>query len=423
MSLVDSFLADLEDIESEEVPKVLPSEVPADQEVDVPVWPSLLDDAEFQNFCSSISNRQSGPASALSRASEEYLLISKSSEYIPLIDRDIYAIYRNDADIFAKRFPELEQIVLSPFDYLRVVERFLQSSSILETDFSDLVPTNLAVAITVTASTSRGSGSLSRQELGIISSTIQVATQLNNCKQLIIEFLISQMPFYAPNLSILLGPLVAAQLVSAAGGLENLATMPSQNIEAVGAHKQAMLGLSGASRSSLVAQTDLVANCSDEDARKRAMRLVVGRTAIAARVDRFGSDRDGATGARLRQEIEAAVRKAAELPPARAAKALPIPEIEKPKSRRGGRRARMWKEKYGLTEVQKRAGRIQFGSGQDGDMDVDGTVASSKKIEMGGRIRAVANKATKPKPASSGVQSNDLAFTATAGMEFSLSLS
>lgn len=422
MSLVDSFLADLEDIEAEEVPKVVTSEIPADQGVYVPAWPSLLDDSEFQTFFSSIVNNHSNRPAKLSRASEEYLLISKSSEYIPMIERDIYAIYRNDADIFAKRFPELEQIVLSPFDYLRVVERFIQSSSVVETDYADLVPTNLAVAITVTASTSRGSGSFSRQEVGIISTTVRIATQLNNCKQRIVEFLISQMPFYAPNLSILLGPLVAAQLVSAAGGLENLASMPSQNIEAVGAQKQAMLGLSGQGRSSLVAQTDLVANCSDEDARKRAMRLVVGRTAIAARVDRFGSDRDGLTGSRLRKEIEAAVRKAAELPPARAAKALPIPEIEKPKSRRGGRRSRMWKEKYGLTEVQKRSGRIQFGSGQDGDLDIDGTMASSKKIEMGGRIRAVANKATKSKPANNGSQSNDLAFTASAGMEFSLSL-
>jgi U4/U6 small nuclear ribonucleoprotein PRP31 len=113
-------------------------------------------------------------------------------------------------------------------------------------------------------------------------------------------------------------------------------------------------------------------------------------------VDRFGSDLTGETGSRLRSEIEASIEKTVELPPARAIKPLPVPEIGKPaKNHRGGRRARAWKEKYGLTEVQKRAGRLQFG-GVEGDLDVDGTSKSSRMIEMeAGRIRATQPKKAK----------------------------
>jgi U4/U6 small nuclear ribonucleoprotein PRP31 len=379
MSLADSFLADLEDIESSET--VSKPHVSVEESMDVFSWPSILDDLEFQNFISRVSSSTT-PAS-LDRSSAVYILITESTDFIPLIDKDIYSIYRYSADVFAKRFPELEQIVLSPIDYIRVVHRILSISSILDESFSDIGPPNLSVAITVTASTSRGSGSLSSSEQDHLKRVLEISLQLHTIRQSILEFLQNNMPIYAPNLSILLGSFLAAQLVSAAGGLESLATMPSQNIEAVGAHKQA------SGNKSPLLQCDLLADCTNEDVRKRALRLLVGKTALAARVDRFGSDKQGKTGARFREEILNGIEKKNQLPPAKAVKALPLPEIEKERTRRGGRKARAWKAKYGLTELQKKSDRLQFGQGS-GDIAIDGTSVSSGRFEMGaGRIRAI----------------------------------
>eukprot|EP00971_Amphidinium_carterae_P102389 2027123-Amphidinium_carterae.1 len=50
----------------------------------------------------------------------------------------------------------------------------------------------------------------------------------------------------APNLSALLGAALAAKLITAAGGLLNLARMPAQNIMLIGSTKKALLGMSGA---------------------------------------------------------------------------------------------------------------------------------------------------------------------------------
>jgi U4/U6 small nuclear ribonucleoprotein PRP31 len=388
MSLADSFLADLEDIEGLEMETVSAPMAPVPENDTI----TILDDPKLQSYICSIESSVSVDGSDLS-------FLSEANQYIPLLDAEIHAIYKMVCEVFSRRFPELEQIVIMPIDYIRVVKRLVAMNSFSKLsveDISDLVPANQAVAITVTASTSRGLSHLPEADTRLIEARIGLGIRLDDKKTIIVNFLTQKMPIYAPNLCILLGSLIASQLVAAAGGLANLATMPAQNIEAVGSHKQSLSGLGGSNaKSSLLSKCDLVEN-SPIDARKRAMRLVTGKASICARVDRFGSDKTGATGLRLRQEIIEAIDKASELPPARAVKPLAVPEIDKPnKSRRGGRRARAWKEKYGLTELQKRAGRLQFGH-VEGDLDIDGTVIGSKRVEMeGGRIRAIQPKTKK----------------------------
>lgn len=414
MSLVDSFLADLEDIEGlESEQPAVPTTVPEDEMIER--WGSLIDDDAFITYMNRVDEAMSS-LSAMNRM--DHALISEANKYIPLLDDEISKIYKQVAEIYTRRFPELEQIVLMPLDYLKIVGRLQTMTSPLSSVdmsyFSDIVPANQAVAISVTASTSRGLSTLSPRDSAFIASRLESAFAVGEARLKIIFFLTSVTPLFAPNLSNLMGPLLASQLIAAAGGLENLSSMPAQNIEAVGGQRQALLGLSGnAAKSSLVSQTDLVVN-SPADARKRAIRLVTGKASICARMDRFGSDRTGETGTRLKTEIEKAIEKKSELPPAKAIKPLALPEIEKGnKTRRGGRRARAWKEKYGLTEVQKRAGRLQFG-GTEGDLEIDGTSQSSRKIEMeAGRIRAIQPKPQKPN------NSSGLAFT-DSGIQISL---
>lgn len=49
----------------------------------------------------------------------------------------------------------------------------------------------------------------------------------------------------APNLSILAGPVLAARIISRAGGLHNLARMPASRIQVMGAEKSLFKHLSG----------------------------------------------------------------------------------------------------------------------------------------------------------------------------------
>lgn len=74
-----------------------------------------------------------------------------------------------------------------------------------------------------------------------------------------------------------------------------------------------------------------------QDLRKKAVRLVSAKCALAARVDSFHESMDGSTGDALRTDIEGKLDKLQEPPPVKKAKALPTP-IDQARKKRGGRR-------------------------------------------------------------------------------------
>ena len=70
----------------------------------------------------------------------------------------------------------------------------------------------------------------------------------------------------------------------------------------------------------------------------------------------------------VQEDIEKKIEKWQELPPAKTKNVLPVPDLE-PKKRRGGKRYRKMKEKYGITEVQKAANRIKFNEAEEEFLD------------------------------------------------------
>jgi nucleolar protein 56 len=90
-----------------------------------------------------------------------------------------------------------------------------------------------------------------------------------------------------PNLSYLAGPTLAAKLVSQAGGLKRLATMPSSTIQVLGAEKALFKHLKSGSRPpkhGLIFQHPLIST-SPKSVRGKISRLLAARLAIAAKAD------------------------------------------------------------------------------------------------------------------------------------------
>ena len=74
-------------------------------------------------------------------------------------------------------------------------------------------------------------------------------------------------------------------------------------------------------------------------------------------------------------------------------KVLPVPDME-PRKRRGGRRHRKMKERFGLTDIHKSANRMNFNVPEDEFMDGEDTVGLGTLGSKGGsgRIRAAAQQ-------------------------------
>jgi U4/U6 small nuclear ribonucleoprotein PRP31 len=393
-TLADSFLQDLEDIEErdadeeatgpknkgkakekrvvnavgedsdDEIPDAVQAYEAAEKSGSSSVSEMLKND-EFQKLMDEVRERKDEqPAlelgKQLSEEDTEYPLITRCNSLVREIDEEMLNIHRFVRDIYSKKFPELESIVVSPLDYLQVVQRIGNTKDLTAIDFSDILPNTAVMAITVTASMTGGT-QLQHQELDKMLVACDEAFLLNDCKRDVLLYLESRMSGLAPNLSALLGAALAAKLITAAGGLLNLARMPAQNIMLVGSQKKALLGMASSSyhTQGIILASDLILSTPMEF-RNRAVKLVAGKCGLAARVDSFHESPLGQVGTQLREKILQSLAKAQEPPPAKQKKTLPPPE-DKPRAKRGGKRHRRIKEKYGQTEFRKLVNRVKFG--------------------------------------------------------------
>jgi len=124
-------------------------------------------------------------------------------------------------------------------------------------------------------------------------SLCQRAVDLADERERVREFVEAQAPAVAPNLSMLAGPVLAARLVALAGGLEDLAKMPSGTVQVLGAEDALFAHLRGHAPSPKhgVIYTHEYVRGTHPDERGSAARALAGKLSIAARVDHYSGDR------------------------------------------------------------------------------------------------------------------------------------
>ena len=127
-------------------------------------------------------------------------------------------------------------------------------------------------------------------------------------------FLERRTPEVAPNLAALAGSVLAARLLSLAGGLESLAKQPSGTVQVLGAEDALFAHLRGHAPSpkhGVIYTHEYVRGIREED-RGSAARALAGKLAIAARIDHYSGDRRPELEAELTDRIERIRARAAE---------------------------------------------------------------------------------------------------------------
>ncbi|WP_267639703.1 NOP5/NOP56 family protein [Haloarchaeobius amylolyticus] len=112
-------------------------------------------------------------------------------------------------------------------------------------------------------------------------------------------------PEVAPNLAALAGPVLAARLISLAGGLESLAKKPSGTVQVLGAEDALFAHLRGHASSpkhGVIFTHEYVRGTRPED-RGSAARALAGKLSIAARVDHYSGERKPELDAELDERI------------------------------------------------------------------------------------------------------------------------
>lgn len=306
------------------------------------------------------------PVAGALESTGEYQLILRANNMAVEVDNEILVLHKFIRQRYAPRFPELETLVLDPWDFIRAVRALGNGQTLERKGLEGIVPAGTIVVISMTASTTTGKP-LPAVEWSRILEACDMVQYLEETRHKILSYVESRMTLLAPNLSALVGTRVATKMVGVAGGLAAFAKIPACNVHLLGASKKQDLGLSSihgndTRYSGYLAQCDLVMQ-TPEDYRKQALRMVAAKASLAARMDVGGSSstRSGHYGSSLHEEIARKIDKLMEPPPAKLVKALPVPSEGGRKQRRGGRRARKFREMYGQTELQKMQNRVEFG--------------------------------------------------------------
>jgi nucleolar protein 56 len=134
-----------------------------------------------------------------------------------------------------------------------------------------------------------------RRAVSLAERVVDLADEAEACR----AFVERTAPTVAPNLTEMAGPVLAARLVALAGGLEDLAKMPSGTVQVLGAEDALFAHLAGRAPSpkhGVIFTHEYVRNTRPED-RGSAARALAGKLAIAARIDHYAGD--------LRQDLHA----------------------------------------------------------------------------------------------------------------------
>ncbi|KAJ9108149.1 hypothetical protein QFC19_002617 [Naganishia cerealis] len=320
----------------------------------------------------------------------EYALIVQSNNLSVEVENELLLVHKFIRDHYAIRFPELEQVIGDPWEYISAVKAIGNAEDL--TKPSTPLTGRHVLGVSMTASISRGR-LLQLREWQVIERAMEVAFELRNAREKIFNYVESRMNVLAPNLSAIISTNVAAKLLGVAGGLATFAKTPADNVFLFGALKKTLHAshLSAASQqrhTGFIFQSPLVQSAPPEY-RRKAQKTVAAKCVLAARVDLERQSRDGSYGKQEHDKLVAYLIKMAEPPPTRLIKALPIPQ-ETNRKKRGGKRARRQKEAYAQTELRKLQNRMAFGEVEQETGAFDETVGMGMIGSATGRVRAEA---------------------------------
>ena len=179
----------------------------------------LHDSVRLRKILEDITHYESRPRQASEmignlESDPEYQLIVEANNTAVEIDNEISTIHKFVKDKYQKRFPELDSLIMHEMDYIWAVKELgndLDQAKNNE-NLQKILTQATIMIVSVTSSTTQGQ-LLTGPELEKINEACDMASDLNNFKVKIYDYVESKMTFIAPNLSAIVGAKTAAKLL------------------------------------------------------------------------------------------------------------------------------------------------------------------------------------------------------------------
>lgn len=222
------------------------------------------------------------------------------------LDKELNNYIMRCREWYGWHFPELSKLVPDHMTYVRTILTIGMRSSAATADLSEVVEDEeTATKVKEYAEISMGTD-IAEEDLENIKFLCQNIIDLTEYRAQLFDYLRNRMMTIAPNLTILVGELVGARLISHAGSLMNLAKHPASTVQILGAEKALFRALKtkhDTPKYGLIYHAQLVGQ-SNAQMKGKMSRMLAAKAALATRVDALGDEPTNALGTEHRAKLE-----------------------------------------------------------------------------------------------------------------------
>jgi nucleolar protein 58 len=229
------------------------------------------------------------------------------------LDKEINTYAMRVKEWYGWHFPELQAILSDNAHYSKLVLKCGMRPNFSKTDLSDILDDEtVEAAVKEAAEVSMGTEIAELDIINIQALAEQVLSMTEYRAQLF-EYLKNRMNAIAPNLTILVGELVGARLISHAGSLMNLAKQPASTVQILGAEKALFRALKtkhDTPKYGLIYHASLIGQAAPKN-KGKISRVLAAKASLAIRVDALSDETeelDTTIGYEGRAKVEARLR-------------------------------------------------------------------------------------------------------------------
>lgn len=222
------------------------------------------------------------------------------------LDKELNNYMMRCREWYGWHFPELSKIVQDNMAYVKTVQLVGIRDNVVKCDLSDILPEEIEKQIKEAAEVSMGT-EISEEDAEYTQYLCSEIILLSDYRTQLYDYLKSRMMALAPNLSILVGELVGARLMSHAGSLVNLAKHPASTVQILGAEKALFRALKmkkDTPKYGLIYHANLIGQSSKKNKGKMS-RMLAAKASLATRFDALGESTNFDLGVEHKKRLEA----------------------------------------------------------------------------------------------------------------------
>lgn len=225
------------------------------------------------------------------------------------LDKEINNYMMRLKEWYGYHFPELTAHVADPLVYVKVVKAIGKRSNTNQVSLEELIGEEADHKVKQASDVSMGTDISDQDEEFILKLADQIL-ELDAYRSNLEEYLRNRMLSVAPNLSNLVGEIIAAKLVAKAGSLINLAKFSASTLQIIGAEKalfKAMRSKKQTPKYGIIYQTKLVGSANGR-AKGKIARALAAKSSLCVRVDALAEEEDVEIGTQAKAYLENRLR-------------------------------------------------------------------------------------------------------------------